>query len=88
MQLDLLDEPIKLVTCDPVAGCEESCARAQECNGRLHSQSDVVLYLLDRFLEAALVLFVRDFGEVIVSENSEAEAQQENQIGQEDTTLA
>jgi hypothetical protein len=43
--------------------------------------------LADGLFKAALVLFVGDFGEVVVSENSEAQPQQQNEIGQEDTTL-
>jgi len=88
VQLDLLNEPIKLVDCDPVARGEESGGRAQQRHRSLDPKRDLVVNPLDRLLKAALVLFVREFRKVIVSEDRKAQAQQENQIGQENATLA
>ncbi len=47
---------------------------------------DLVLDLLDGSFEANSVLFVSEFGKVVIDEQREAEPQQEDQVGQEHAT--
>ena len=71
-----------------ITGSKETGAGAQQRDRRRDSEPDLVLNFLDRAFEADLVLFESEFGEVVIDEEREAEAEQEDQIRQENAIAA
>src|SRR6185503_14039572 len=83
LELDLFDETVKLDRLDIIAGREQAGTRAQQCDRGRDPQANVVFHLLDRTLESYSILLVGELIEVIIDDEREAEAEQEDQIRRE-----
>src|SRR6185369_16944548 len=82
LEFNLLHKTLEFDGFNRITGREKSGAGTQQRDRRRNPQPHLVLDLLNRSIERDAVLFVSELGKVVINEQREAEAQQQDQVRQ------